>query len=124
MDTKDFFIKDAVIFSKELETKIEKAELQSEKKKVEMDDAIKALKEKKLNFDADLEKLKTVEDDKFEEEMNEFKKKYNTESIIDELDEKFTQFAEKTKSFFGDLGDKVSGFYHKQMDKKDKPEKL
>mgnify|MGYP001549439687 CR=1 FL=1 len=124
MDNKEFFLKDADIISKELATKIEKSELQAEKKKKEMDEAIAKLKEKKVNFDADLEKLKTVADDKFEEEMEAFKKKYSTESIIDELDEKFTQFAEKTKSFFSDLGDKVSGFYHKQMDKKDKPEKL
>ena len=124
MEKKEFFIKDAEIISKELVTKIEKAELHAEKKKGEIDEAIKALKEKKVNFDADLEKLKTAPDDKFEDDMNEFKKKYSTESIVDELDEKFTQFAEKTKSFFSDLGDKVSGFYHKQMDKKDKPEKL
>lgn len=124
MDNKEFFFKDAEIISKELGTKIDKSELQAEKKKQEMAEAIKKLKEKKEDFDADLEKLKAVPDDKLEEEIETFKKKYSTDSIIDELDEKFTQFAEKTKSFFSDLGDKVSNFYHKQMDKKDKPEKL
>ena len=82
MEKKEFFIKDAEIISKELVTKIEKAELHAEKKKGEIDEAIKALKEKKVNFDADLEKLKTVADDKFEEEMNAFKKAYSTESIV------------------------------------------
>lgn len=124
MDNKEFFFKDADIISKELGTKVEKSELQAEKRKKEMADAIQKLKEKKANFDADLEKLKTVPEDKLEEEIEAFKKKYSMESIIDELDEKFTQFAEKTKSFFSDMGDKVSGFYHKQKDKKDKPEKL
>ncbi len=124
MDKKEFFLKDASIISKELETKIEKSELHAVKKKAEIDEAIKSLKQKKVNFDIDLEKLKAVPDDKFEDEMNEFKKKYSTESIVEELDQKFNEFAEKTKTFFSDLGDKVSGFYHKQMDKKDKPEDL
>ncbi len=124
MDKKEFFLKDAGIISKELETKIEKSELHAVKKKAEIDEAIENLKQKKVDFDADLEKLKTVPDDKFEDEMNDFKKKYSTESIVDELDQKFNEFADKTKTFFGDLGDKVSDFYHKQMDKKDTPEDL
>ena len=124
MDKKEFFLKDAGIISKELETKIEKAELHAEKKKEEIDEAIEGLKQKKVDFDADLEKLKTVPEDKFEDEMNAFKKKFKTESIVDELDEKFNEFADKTKSFFTDMGNKVSGFYNKQMEKKDKPEDL
>ncbi|MCD4795354.1 MAG: hypothetical protein K8R54_19130 [Bacteroidales bacterium] len=124
MDKKEFFLKDAGIISKELETKIEKSELHAVKKKEEIDEAIENLKQKKVDFDIDLEKLKTVPDDKFEVEMNEFKKKYNTESIVEELDQKFTEFADKTKTFFSDMGNKVSGFYHKQMEKKDKPEEL
>lgn len=124
MENKEFFFKDAEIISKDLENKIEKAELQKEKKKKEMEDAILKLKEKKMNFDADLEKLKTLPDDQLEAEAEGFKKKYSTESIMDELDEKFGEFAEKTKSFFSDLGTKVSDFYHKQMDKKDKPEDI
>ena len=122
MDKKEFFLKDANIISKELETKIEKAELHAEKKKEEIDEEIEKLKQKKVDFDADLEKLKTVPDDKFEEESNAFKKKYNTDRFVDELDEKFTEFANKTKSFFNDMGDKVSGFYSKQKGKWDKPD--
>lgn len=124
MDKKEFFLKDAGIISKELETKIEKSELHAVKKKEEIDEAVENLKQKKVDFDIDLEKLKIVPDDKFEVEMNEFKKKYNTESIVEELDQKFTEFADKTKTFFSDMGNKVSGFYHKQMEKKDKPEEL
>ena len=124
MDKKEFFLKDAGIISKELETKIEKAELHAVKKKEEIDDAIEGLKQKKVDFDVDLEKLKSVPDDKFEDEMIAFKKKFKTDSIVDDLDEKFNEFADKTKTFFNDMGNKVSGFYHKQMEKKDKPEEL
>jgi hypothetical protein len=123
MEKKDFFLKEADIISKEFVTKIEKAELQAQKRKQEIDEDIAELKNKKVSFDADLEALKLVPDDKFEAEMNTFKKKHNTDSIIDELDEKLTEFAEKTKSFFTGLGNKVSDFYNKQM-KKDDPEKI
>ncbi len=124
MEQKEFFIKEAGIISKELETKIEKSKLYAEKKRKELDAEIKAMEEKKKNFDTDLEKLKEVSDDKFESEMNAFKEKYQTDSIIDTLDKKFTEFAEKTKGFLSSMGDKVSDFYHKQVDKKDKPEEL
>ncbi len=123
MEKKEFFLKEADIISKEFVTKIEKAELQAQKRKQEIDEDIAELKSKKVSFDADLEALKLVPDDKFEAEMNAFKKKHNTDSIIDELDEKLTEFAEKTKSFFTGLGNKVSDFYNKQM-KKDEPEKI
>ncbi|MCF6366374.1 MAG: hypothetical protein L3J35_09240 [Bacteroidales bacterium] len=122
MEKKEFFLKDAGIISKELATKIEKAELYAEKKKEEIDEELEKLKQKKEDFDIALEKLKTVADDKFEEESNAFKKKYNKDSFVDELDEKFTEFANKTKSFFNDMGNKVSGFYNKQMEKRDKPD--
>ncbi len=124
MEEKDFFLKEADIISKELENKIEKSKLYAEKKRKELEAEIKAMEEKKANFDSDLEKLKAVEDDKFESEMNAFKEKYKTDSIIDTLDQKFTEFAEKTKGFLTDLGDKVSDFYHKQVGNKDKPEEL
>lgn len=124
MDTKEFFLKDAEIISKDLQTKIEKTELHAIKKKAEIDETIENLKKRKISFDADLEKLKATPDDKFDVEMEAFKKNYRTDSFIDDLDVKVTQFAEKTKSFFSDLGDKVSGFYNKHVDKKDKPEQL
>ncbi len=124
MEQKDFFIKEAGIISKELETKIEKSKLYAEKKRKELEAEIKKMEEKKVNFNADLEKLKEVPDDKFESEMNAFKEKYQTDNIIDTLDKKFTEFAEKTKGFLSNMGDKVSDFYHKQVDKKDKPENL
>ncbi|MCF6183912.1 MAG: hypothetical protein L3J56_04650 [Bacteroidales bacterium] len=124
MEQKDFFIKEAGIISKELETKIEKSKLYAEKKRKELEAEIKKMEEKKVNFNADLEKLKEVQDDKFESEMNAFKEKYQTDNIIDTLDKKFTEFAEKTKGFLSNMGDKVSDFYHKQVDKKDKPENL
>ncbi len=124
MEEKDFFLKEAGIISKELENKIEKSKLYAEKKHNELLAEIKQMEEKKANFDKDLEALKTVGDDKFETEMNAFKEKYQTDSIIDTLDKKFTEFAEKTKGFLSNLGDKVSDFYHKQTEKKDKPEKL
>jgi hypothetical protein len=123
MEKKEFFLKDAEIISKELTTKIEKAELQAQKKKQEIDEDIAELKKEKLSFDADLEALKLVPDDKFEAEMTNFKKNHNTEKLLDELDEKLTEFAEKTKTFFTGLGSKVSDFYNKQV-KKDGPEKL
>ncbi len=124
MEKKEFFLKDMDIISKELTTKIEKAELQAVKRKQEIDEDIAELKNKKAGFDADLEVLKTVTEDKFEAEMIAFKKKHNTDSIIDELDEKLTEFAEKTKSFFTGLGNKVSDFYNKQVNKNDEPEKI
>ncbi|NOZ36336.1 MAG: hypothetical protein GXO80_13690 [Chlorobi bacterium] len=124
MEPKEFFIKEAGIISKELETKIEKSKLYAEKRRKELEAEIKKMEEKKVNFDADLEKLKEVSDDKFESEMNAFKEKYQTDNIIDTLDKKFTEFAEKTKGFLSNMGDKVSDFYHKQVDKKDKPENL
>jgi len=127
MDKKDFFFKDANIISKELETKIEKAELHAIRKKEEIDEQIELMKQNKANFDADLEKLKAVSDNDFEKEYDAFKKKYNTDKLVDELDAKFTEFTEKTKGFLNDLGDKVSGFYYKQkekIDNLDKPEKL
>lgn len=127
MDKKDFFFKDAAIISKELETKIEKAELHAERKKEEIDEQIELMKQNKAKFDADLEKLKNVSDADFEKEYDAFKKKYNTEKLVDELDAKFTEFAEKTKGFLNDLGDKVSEFYYKQKEKVeniDKPEQL
>ncbi len=127
MDNKQFFLKDAEIISKDLENKIAKAELHAERKKQEIDEQIKKMKKRKVDFDADLEKLKTVSEEKFDAESENFKKKYNTENIVDELDEKFTEFADKTKVFFNDLGDKVSGFYNKQKEKYDtskKPEKI
>ena len=124
MEGKDFFLKEAAIISKELETKIEKSKLYAEKKHKELEAEIKLMEGKKLNFDKDLDQLKDVADDKFEEEMNRFKEKYQTDSIIDTLDKKFTEFAEKTKGFLNDMGNKVSDFYHKQIDKKDKPEEL
>ncbi len=124
MEEKDFFLKEAGIISKELENKIEKSKLYAEKKRKELEAEIKAMEEKKVKFDEDLAKLKDVPDDKFEAEMKAFKEKYQTDSIIDTLDKKFTEFAEKTKSFLSNVGDKVSDFYHKQVDKKDKPEEL
>ena len=127
MNKKDFFFKDATIISKELETKIEKAELYAERKKEEIDEQIKLLKQNKTNFDTDLEKLKNVADADFDKEYEAFKKRHNTENLVDELDAKFTEFAEKTKGFLNDLGDKVSGFYYKQkekIDNLDKPEQL
>jgi hypothetical protein len=124
MEKKEFFLKDMDIISKELTTKIEKAELQAVKRKQEIDEDIAELKNEKAGFDADLEVLKTVTEDKFEAEMIAFKKKHNTDSIIDELDEKLTEFAEKTKSFFTGLGNKVSDFYNKQVNKNDEPEKI
>ena len=124
MEEKDFFLKEAAIISKELENKIEKSKLYAEKKQKELEAEIKLMEEKKVNFDKDLESLKGVSDDKFEAEMNTFKEKYQTDSIIDTLDKKFTEFAEKTKGFLSNMGDKVSDFYHKQVDKKDKPEEL
>ncbi len=124
MEDKQFFFKEAEIISKELENKIEKSKLYAEKKRKELEAEIKAMEEKKANFDSDLEKLKNVEDDKFEIEMKAFKDKYKTDSIIDTLDQKFTELAEKTKGFLTELGDKVSDFYHKQVTKKDKPEEL
>jgi hypothetical protein len=123
MEKKEFFLKDTAIISKELTTKIEKAELQAEKRKQEIDEDIAELKKEKLSFDADFEALKLVADDKFEAEMNAFKKKHNTENLLDELDEKMNEFAQKTKTFFTGLGNKVSDFYNKQV-KKDEPEKL
>ncbi len=124
MEERDFFLKEADIISKELEAKIEKSKLYAEKKRKELEDEIKQMEEKKKSFDKDLEKLREVPDDKFETEMNAFKEKYQTDSIIDTLDKKFTEFAEKTKGFLSKVGDKVSDFYHKQVDKKDKPEEL
>jgi len=124
MEEKDFFLKEAGIISKELENKIEKSKLYAEKKRKELEAEIKTMEEKKISFDKDLAKLKDVPDDKFEAEMKAFKEKYQTDSIIDTLDQKFTEFAEKTKGFLNDLGNKVSDFYHKQVDKKDKPEEL
>lgn len=124
MEEKDFFLKEAAIISKELENKIEKSKLYAEKKHKELEAEIKLMEEKKVNFDKDLNLLKDVSDDKFEGKMNTFKEKYQTDSIIDTLDKKFTEFAEKTKGFLNNMGDKVSDFYHKQVDKKDKPEKL
>jgi len=124
MEEKDFFLKEAGIISKELETKIEKSKLYAEKRQKEFQAEIKLMEEKKVNFDNDLIKLKDVPDDKFEAEMNVFKEKYQTDSIIDTLDKKFTEFAEKTKGFLSNMGDKVSDFYHKQVEKKDKPEEL
>lgn len=127
MDKKEFFFKDANIISKELATKIEKAELHAIRKKEEIDEQIELMKKNKANFDADLEKLKNTADENFDNEYDAFKKKYNTEKLVDELDAKFTEFAEKTKGFLNDLGDKVSGFYYKQKEKvenMDKPEKL
>ena len=122
MDKKEFFLKDADIISKEFATKIEKAELHAEKKKSEIDEQIEKLKKKKIEFDADLEKLKLADEDKFEADFTEFKKKYNTDRFVDDLDEKFTEFAGKAKGFFNDMGDKVSGFYNKQKEKWDKPD--
>jgi hypothetical protein len=124
MEEKDFFLKEAAIISKELENKIEKSKLYAEKKQKEFEAEIKLMEEKKVNFDKDLSSLKEVPDDKFEAEMSAFKEKYQTDSIIDTLDKKFTEFAEKTKGFLSSVGDKVSDFYHKQVDKKDKPEEL
>ncbi|NPA67649.1 MAG: hypothetical protein GXO50_03470 [Chlorobi bacterium] len=124
MEDKELFFKEAQIISKELENKIEKAKLYAEKKRKELEAEIKAMEEKKASFDSELEKLKEIPDDKFEAEMKAFKEKYKTDTIIDTLDQKFTEFAEKTKSFLSDLGNKVSDFYHKQVDKKDKPEDL
>jgi len=127
MDKKDFFFKDATIISKELETKIEKAELHAIRKKEEIDEQIELMKKNKAKFDDDLEKLKKVSDDDFDNEYEAFKKKHNTENLVDELDAKFTEFTEKTKGFLNDLGDKVSGFYYKQkekIDNLDKPEKI
>ncbi|NPA45452.1 MAG: hypothetical protein GXO49_07955 [Chlorobi bacterium] len=127
MDKKEFFFKDAEIISKELETKIEKAELHAIKKKEEIDEQIELMKQNKAKFDKDLEELKKVSNEDFEKEYEAFKKKYNTENLVDELDAKFTEFAEKTKYFLNDLGEKVSSFYHKQKEKienLEKPEKL
>ncbi len=123
MENKEFFLKDADIISKEFATKIEKAELHAEKKKSEIDEQIEKLKIKKVEFDADLEKLKVSADESFDADLIEFKKKYNTDRFIDDLDEKFTEFAGKAKGFFSDMGDKASGFYNKQKDKFDKSDK-
>jgi len=124
MENKEFLLKEIDIIAKELATKIEKAELQAQKRKQEIDEDIAELKKEKLSFDTDLEALKLVPEDKFQAEMTTFKKKHNTDSIIDELDEKLTEFAEKTKSFFTGIGNKVSDFYNKQVNKKDEPEKI
>lgn len=127
MNKKEFFFKDAQIVSKEMDTKIEKAELYAIRRKEAIDEQIELLKKTKQNFETDLEKLKSVKDEDFVKESEAFQAKYKTENIVDELDEKFTEFADKTKSFLNDLGDKVSGFYYKQkekIDNLDKPEQL
>ena len=127
MDKKEFFLKDAQIVSKEMDTKIEKAELHAIRRKEAIDEQIELLKKTKQNFETDLEKLKSVKDEDFVKESEAFQTKYKTENIVDELDEKFTEFADKTKGFLNDLGDKVSGFYYKQkekIDNLDKPEQL
>ncbi len=124
MENKEFFLKKAAIISKEMANNIEKAKLYAEKKQKEMEAEIKAQEAKKANFDKDLEALHAVAEDKFEAEMKAFKEKYQTDTIIDNLDKKFTDLAEKTKGFFNNVGDKVSDFYNKQKNKKDKPEQL
>ncbi len=124
MENKEFFFKKAAIISKEMANNIEKAKLYAEKKQKEMEVEIKAQEAKKANFDKDLEALHAVAEDKFEAEMKAFKEKYQTDTIIDNLDKKFTDLAEKTKGFFNNVGDKVSDFYNKQKNKKDKPEQL
>jgi|GEM_PF-2633757 hypothetical protein len=122
MNNNELFIKEAEILSKEFAAKIEKVELHAIIKKQEIDEEISKLKQKKVDFDKDLEDLKMTGEEQKEEKINAFKKKYKIDNFIDDLDEWVTEFGKKTKMFFDDLGDRVSGFYQKQKEKWDKPD--
>ncbi|PID87765.1 MAG: hypothetical protein CSB06_03775 [Bacteroidia bacterium] len=129
METKkESFLKEIDILSKEFKLKIERAEIEAEKQRAAIEAKIKKMKEENQEFDKDAEALKNVEEAEFEKAMEEFRKKHDLDGLFDNLDEKLSDISEKTKSFFSGLGDKVSGFYRKQTDKreekKNKPEQL
>ncbi len=123
MENKNLFYKEADVIAKELHVKVEKAEVQAEKKKQELDKYVELLKKKHEEYITALAKLKETPEGEWEAAKTKFELEYKEESVLDEINEVAKEITEKTKSFLTDLGGKVSGFYHKNMDKmKDKKE--
>ena len=123
MDSKELFYKESDVIAKEMLLKVDKAELEAEKKKQELDEYVKLLRNTQNEYVAALTKLKEVPEGEWEAAKAKFELEFKEESVLEEINEVAKEITEKTKSFLTDLGGKVSGFYHKNMEKmKDKKE--
>ena len=120
---KKFYLKEAEIRAKEMMTKIDKAELNAEQKKAELDKYVNALKNKHNEYLTSLENLKNTDDNNWKAETEKFETKYGGDSVVDEITEVAKEITETTKGFLTNFGDKVSSFYHKNMEKLDNEEK-
>ncbi len=118
MNKKEFYNKEAEFRAKEMLIKVEKAELHVEQKKSELDAHINALRNRYKEYTEALKKLYACTGDEWEAEKEDFEKKYNGDSVVEELNEAAKEFTEKTKKFLTNLGDRVSDFYFKNIDKK------
>ena len=116
MSIKDDFLKEADLKMREMDLKIEKTELEAEKQKRKIDERVAEMKTLKSDYQADLENLKSVPEDKWEDEQKNFQEKYHEEDIMEEVAEKAKEYSEKTKKFLKGFGNKVSNFYHKNVD--------
>lgn len=117
MNDKEFFLKEKEIKLQELKTNIEKEELKAVRRKEEIDSYIAALKKQKEDYEVAYNKLKTTPDAEWENAKKDFSENHSDESLLNEIDEKFKEITEKTKSFFNDLSSKVSDFYKKNVEK-------
>ncbi len=123
MENKDLFYKEAELIAKEMLIKVDKADILAQKKKQELDEFVTLLKKSHEDYVAALNKLKETPEGEWEAAKAKFELEYKEESVLDEINEVAKEITEKTKGFLTDLGSKVSGFYHKNMEKmRDKKE--